>query len=135
MTRYGPYKTEEGYVIYVTKQDDGTFKTKYAHREVLEEKLGRELLKSEVAHHINGIRYDNRPDNLEVMLRSEHGKHHAPETEMYAFICPSCGIPAVKKARDVRGNRKKGRAGPFCSKECAGKVGKPGYANWSSGQT
>jgi len=32
-------------------------------------------------HHKNEIRWDNRPDNLELMTRSDHTKHHnAPES-------------------------------------------------------
>lgn len=48
----------------------------YEHRLVAEEKLGRRLMPSEVPHHINGIKTDNRPENLEVVSRSEHGHHH-----------------------------------------------------------
>lgn len=49
------------------------------HILVMEEKLGRPLRKGETVHHINNIKTDNRPENLEVyQSNSEHmtlGKH------------------------------------------------------------
>lgn len=42
----------------------------------MERIIGRKLKAYEDVHHINGIRNDNRPENLQIMNHSDHLKLH-----------------------------------------------------------
>lgn len=51
----------------------------YQHRVVMERTLGRKLLSTEIVHHKDHNKTNNHPDNLCVMTRAEHLKHHWEE--------------------------------------------------------
>ena len=70
----GRFKTVDGYWLVIAKDHPNVNHNGYMleHRLVMEQELGRYLTRQEDVHHLNGIKGDNRPENLAVMKHGEH---------------------------------------------------------------
>ncbi len=85
------YKTKGGYIkIPLTESELSAFRPMvgkgglvFEHRLVMAKHIGRPLHASETVHHINGVRHDNRLENLQL----RQGKHGSG----IAMMCCDCG--------------------------------------------
>jgi hypothetical protein len=56
----------------------------FEHVLLMEERLGRHLLPGETVHHRNGLRDDNRPENLELWTRPQPSGIRAADAAAWA---------------------------------------------------
>jgi hypothetical protein len=85
------------------------------HRYVMAKHIGRPLLSTELVHHKNEDKKDNRIINLELTDRSQHSKDHNPKDRV-GLTCPVCGC----KFERQRSRIKDGIS--TCSRSCSVKL-------------
>ena len=69
--------TETGYGYEVIQHEYGDgYARVYMHRLLAVAEFGFDEVKDKVVHHKNGLSWDNRPDNIELMTAAEHARHH-----------------------------------------------------------
>jgi hypothetical protein len=75
------YEDEKGYII-LRLPDHPMANSKglvMEHRKVMSDILGRSLIERETVHHINGNRWDNRPENLELWVSAHPSGQRAED--------------------------------------------------------
>jgi hypothetical protein len=124
---YGPYvdkKSGRKKVVLIYK--DGTRKTMQYARYLMEQDLGRPLAEDEDVDHKDRDHTNDDISNLRVISKEEHKKDDQKRLVPVEWQCPMCDTKFVLDAKaesDAFQKRKKGQAGPFCSKQCAGRYG------------
>lgn len=80
----GQITSSQGYVLVLMPEHPRARKDGYIKRArlVAEKKLGRYLYPSEITHHKNEIRDDDRPEKIEVMTRGKHQSLHRKIQEL-----------------------------------------------------
>jgi len=73
--------TDRGYVICASNYR-GTTDSVGIHRLVMVAERGFDAVADKHVHHKNGVRWDNRPENLELLSRAEHANRHGFGTEI-----------------------------------------------------
>lgn len=132
----GPYLRKDGRKhiclnnSYLPSGDPLKKKTLSWPKALVEVREGRVLLINETADHIDENYANDELTNLQILTRvaniaKSFNVNPNRQTEFSKHICPQCDIEFVALARKVRNNQGlQKKAGPFCSKSCAGRYGK-----------
>lgn len=119
---YGPYKKENGRQIVIVVDHNGNKRTISYPKWIMELQLGRPLDKDlETVDHWDSNFDNNSLDNLRLMPRSEHSENDTRRVKLVKFKCAWCDKEFERSPRLIRDKAKKNKAGPFCSRGCAGK--------------
>jgi predicted RNA-binding Zn-ribbon protein involved in translation (DUF1610 family) len=125
---YGPYLRRDGRQMICIIYADGRSTTTQYGKYLLECSLNWEIPKGYDVHHKDHNKLNDDLENLEIIEHKEHCKDHATRNiSDVQFLCPECGkffMVDKRQQRQVRYNNiRQGRAGPFCSRTCAGHYG------------
>lgn len=123
MKVYGPYLRQDGRMHVIV----GTGKTKrtISYPKYLYEQATGYLLKdNETIDHINGDFTDNRLENLRVLSRSDNAKAYmqSKPSPIGTHTCARCGKEFQRRNSQVTRLKREGKKGPYCSKQCTGKI-------------
>lgn len=119
---HGPYKRKDGRQIVIVVERNGKRRTVSYPKWIMELQLGRKLDPNlETVDHIDSDFDNNDLDNLRLVERSQHSGDDTRRVKNVKFNCAWCDEEFERSPRLIRDKAKKNKAGPFCSRTCAGK--------------
>jgi len=119
---HGPYTRKDGRKIVIIVENNGTRRTVSYPKWLLETHLGRKLdPNKETVDHIDSNFDNNDLKNLRIVPRDQHSADDTRRVVNLKLNCAWCGKDFERSPRLVRDKAKNNKAGPFCSKACAGK--------------
>ena len=80
----GSWMTDRKGYVYRIRSLSGVKTRESQHRVIMAEMLGRPLLPNEEVHHRNGVRHDNRPENLEIWVSKQPRGQRPQDLVAYA---------------------------------------------------
>ena len=81
----GKTKNSDGYVRLRYRDIEGNTVSIFEHRKIMQDHLGRDLRDTEYVHHKNGVRDDNRIENLELWSSSQPPGQRIDDLVKWAF--------------------------------------------------
>lgn len=123
MKVHGPYKRKsDGRQIVIIIENNGKRRTVSYPKWLMELQLGRKLDPDlETVDHWDSDIENNKIENLRIVPRKEHSGNDTRRVKLVKFTCAWCDKEFERSPRLIRDKAKKNKAGPFCSRACAGK--------------
>lgn len=118
---YGPYRRSDGRQLVIVVDKNGIKRTVSYPKWLMELQIGRKLDPDETIDHWDSNFENNDLNNLRIVPREEHSADDTRRVKLVKFKCAWCDKEFERSPRLVRDKAKKNKAGPFCSRGCAGK--------------
>lgn len=123
---YGPYTRKDGrqHVIVLSKENgiEVSRRTVSYPKHLVEQQLQRKLMTDETIDHFDRDHQNHSDENLIIRKRAMHTALDTKRVYFKQVKCPMCKIEFTPSHAQMAA-RKVAKAGPFCTRSCAGKYG------------